>query len=419
MIDPAHRDVWQAIASGTSWLGPLGVVGLLSWAVWLSRWGLSRLYRPVTSAFRTTVSVVVPVYREDPDVLFRCLGTWLAEEPDELILVVDLADERILSGLATLNAKRLRVMAIDHHGKRSALAAGIRAAKGEIVVLADSDTSWQPGLLDAVQMPFADPRVGGVGTRQRVHARGSSRWRIVADWMVALRYLDIVPAMGLFGAVACLSGRTSAYRRSVILPLLPQLEDEYFLGRRCISGDDGRLTWLVLNAGYRTVHQATAQAMSMFPDSLPAFIKQRVRWSRNSYRCYLTAIWKGWLWQRPLITQITVLQILATPVSMAGALILLGVSLAASHWVTGIIGLGWLFGGRLVRGISHLREHPEDLRYLPLIAVVAIGVALPIKLYALVTMNRQGWLTRSGDRIGGEAQSEASLLGTASPPGAG
>jgi N-acetylglucosaminyltransferase len=50
---------------------------------------------------------------------------------------------------------------------------------------------------------------------------------------------------------------------------------------------------------------------------------------------------------------------------------------------------------------------------------VAIGVALPIKLYALVTMNRQGWLTRSGDRIGGEAQSEASLLGTASPPGAG
>jgi N-acetylglucosaminyltransferase len=187
MIDPAHRDLWQAIASGTSWLGPLGLAGLVSWAVWLSRWGLSRLYRPVTSTFRATVSVVVPVYREDPDVLFRCLATWLAQEPDELILVVDLADERILSGLATLNAKHLRVMAIDHQGKRSALADGIRAAKGEIVVLADSDTSWQPGLLDAVQMPFADPRVGGVGTRQRVHARGRSRGRIVADWMVALR----------------------------------------------------------------------------------------------------------------------------------------------------------------------------------------------------------------------------------------
>ncbi|TMB56354.1 MAG: glycosyltransferase [Chloroflexi bacterium] len=414
MIDPVHRDLWQAIAAEASWLGPLGLVGLISWAVWLSRWMLSRVYRPVTSTFRATVSLVVPVYREDPDVLFRCLGTWLAEEPDELILVVDRADEQILAGLAALHDKRVRVMAIDHQGKRSALADGIRLAKGEIVVLADSDTSWEPGLLHAVQMPFADPRVGGVGTRQSVYMRRSSRWRIVADWMVALRYLDIVPAMGLFGAVACLSGRTAAYRRSIILPLLPQLEDEYFLGRRCVSGDDGRLTWLVLNAGYRTVHQATARATSMFPDSLRAFVKQRVRWSRNSYRCYLTAIWNGWLWERPLITQITVLQILATPLSMAGALILLGLSLAGSHWVAGIISIGWLFGGRLVRGISHLREHPEDLRYLPLIAVVAICVALPIKLYALLTMNQQGWLTRSGDQIGGEAQTEASLL--ASPP---
>ena len=56
--------------------------------------------------------------------------------------------------------------------------------------------------------------------------------------------------MGRAGAVACLSGRTAAYRRSVVLPVLTNLEDEYFLGRRCISGDDGRLTWLVLAQGW-------------------------------------------------------------------------------------------------------------------------------------------------------------------------
>jgi N-acetylglucosaminyltransferase len=43
----------------------------------------------------------------------------------------------------------------------------------------------------------------------------------------------------------------------------------------------------------------------MFPNSLPAFFKQRVRWSRNSYRCYLTSIGKGWLWRQPFITQVT------------------------------------------------------------------------------------------------------------------
>ena len=74
-----------------------------------------------------------------------------------------------------------------------------------------------------------------------------------------------------------------------MLKVLPHLEHEFFLGRRCIAGDDGRLTWLVLASGYRTVYQSTAHALSMFPTTFRAFCKQRVRWSRNSYRCYLTA----------------------------------------------------------------------------------------------------------------------------------
>jgi hyaluronan synthase len=41
-------------------------------------------------------------------------------------------------------------------------------------------------------------------------------------------------------------------------------------------------------------------------------------------------------------------------------------------------------------------------------------VALPIKTYALFTMNKQGWLTRRADLTGGEGQTEASLTsGTA------
>jgi hyaluronan synthase len=36
-------------------------------------------------------------------------------------------------------------------------------------------------------------------------------------------------------------------------------------------------------------------------------------------------------------------------------------------------------------------------------------VALPIKAYALLTMNKQGWLTRRVDSVGGEGQSAATL----------
>ena len=41
--------------------------------------------------------------------------------------------------------------------------------------------------------------------------------------------------------------------------------------------------------------------------------------------------------------------------------------------------------------------------------VVVCIVALPIKAYAFVTMNKQGWLTRHVHQIGGDGQDARSL----------
>ena len=406
-LEPLWRRFWYVM--------PVGIVGLVSWTVWAVRWAISRRYRPLVNDYRATTSVVVPSYREDPDILVRCLETWLSENPNEVILVVDLDDIGVLERLAQYRDSRVRTIPFRHRGKRSALGVGIRAARSEIVVLADSDTAWEPGLLAAVQMPFADPRVGGVGTRQNVYRRSSSFWRVAADWLVNTRYLDYVPAQGMAGGVACLSGRTAAYRRSAILPVLPELEHEQFLGRECNSGDDGRLTWLVLSSGYTTVYQGSARAWSMFPCSLAAFVKQRVRWGRNSYRCYLTAIYRGWLWRQPLVTQITVLQILLTPFSMACALSFVTVASLHQQWDLVGLGVATTLLGRAIRSVSHLREHPEDLVLLPLMTMVVVLIALPVKAWAALTMNTQGWLTRHRDRIAGEAQTERSLYGRLEP----
>jgi hyaluronan synthase len=404
ILDWYGVDSWRQLA-------PIGIAGAIVWALWLYRVLGSRFDRPVVNDFRTSTSVVVPSYREDPEILERCVHSWLRESPTEVIVVVDVDDHDCQQRLRAISEvdRRLKPLIFTHEGKRSALGVGIRLASGEVVVLADSDTLWAPGLLAAVQMPFADPTVGAVGTRQSVHQRTTSIWRRFADWMVNLRYFDYVPAMGRKGAVVCVSGRTAAYRRSVILPVLPHLEHEFFLGRRCNAGDDGRLTWLVLASGYRTVHQKSAHALSMFPDTFRAFVKQRVRWGRNSARCYLTALWKGWLWRVPFVSKITVLQILLTPVTMGLTLWYLltrleptrqGVALAAT----------WLILGRGIRSWSHIRRHPGELFLLPFYTVVVIFVALPVKLYAIFTMNRQGWLTRNARSLGGEAQAAATLV---------
>jgi N-acetylglucosaminyltransferase len=403
---------WAAIEGFFSTLAPyfpFAIAGTIVWTLWVYRFALSRRARPIENDHRATTSVIVPSYHEDPDILMECLDSWRAQDPDEIIIVLDVADLEAYDRISALGDPRVRAILFHHVGKRSALGAGIRQAKYDLLVLTDSDTRWQPGLLRNVQMPFIDPEVGGVGTQQNVYQRGTSIWRRIADWLVNLRYFDYVPAMGRAGAVPVLSGRTAVYRREAVLPVLEHLENEFFLGRRCIAGDDGRLTWLVIASGYKTVHQSSAKALSMFPDTLRAFVKQRVRWSRNSYRTYLTAIGKGWLWRVPFVTKVTVLQILLTPVTMGMALAYLifarldltpiGIAAAAA----------WLLLGRGIRGYSHLRRHPKDLLILPALALMVIFIALPIKLFAFITMNKQGWLTRHGDQVGGDGQAAGSL----------
>jgi hyaluronan synthase len=148
----------------------------------------------------------------------------------------------------------------------------------------------------------------------------------------------------------------------------------------------------------------------MFPDQGRAFFKQRLRWSRNSYRCYLTAIWKGWLWRQPFICQLSVLQIMLTPVTMGFAVAYLCAWVLHPQLLVALAAVGWLLLGRGIRGISHLRQRPSDIWLLPLVAVLTIVIALPVKAYALLTMNTHGWLTRHANQMGGEGQTAASLL---------
>ncbi|MDF2993401.1 MAG: glycosyltransferase [Microbacterium sp.] len=394
------------------WVLPFGYLGIVSWGFWLVRKILAATARPVKNLYRTTTTVVVPSFHEDPDVLLRCLQTWVRQGPSRIIIVLDVADVEAQTRIEALALPTVDVVMFHHRGKRSALGVGIRMVDTELTLFVDSDTAWEDGMLDAVQMPFIDPAVGAVSTRQNVYLPKSSVWRRVADWIIDLRYTDYAPAMGRFGGIICASGRTAAYRTSVIQPRVEDLEHEIFFGKECVAGDDGRMTWLVLSQGFRVAHQDSARALSMFPGTFRAFVKQRVRWSRNSFRCYLTAIRHGWVFKVPLISQITMMQILLTPFTMFVALAYVALAARAEHPLLGLgLAVVWLFVGRGIRGMSHLWRRPEDIVLLPLVTLVIIFISLPIKVYALFTMNKQGWLTRSADTQGGEGQTEASLGG--------
>ena len=393
-----------------SWL-PVSLLGAATWAAWFLRQGLGVRYRPAFNDHAATTSVVVPVYREDPLVLERSLASWLRGDPDEVLLVIDHSEEEIIDLAGQWGARdaRVRTLVATQPGKRHALCLGIRAARCDVVVLSDSDTLWGTGFLEHLLMGFADAQVGGVGCRQNVLEPHTSIWRRVADWMLDVRFLHYLPCMARRGAIPCISGRTAAYRRESLLPLLDELEFETFWGKTCISGDDGRLTWLVLREGWKTGYQASARAWTVFPNTFRGFAKQRIRWSRNSYRCYLRAAWNGWMWRQPLITPVSVAQNLLGPFMLLVPVILLTFALAQGRAIFALAIAAWLVLGRAIKSIRHLRNDPTALLILPFMTLVFIVVMIPIKVYALLTLNRQGWVTRTtGDAVA-EGQASSTL----------
>ncbi len=398
------------LAALPSWV-PISAIGLFMWGGWLIRQLLGTMYRPARNDHRETTSVVVPIYREDPEILERCLRSWQANDPDEILLVIDHTEREVID-LASVwqgDDPRVQAIVVEPPGKRHALAVGVRAATSTIVLLTDSDTAWSPGFLRIVLMGFTDPMVGGVGCRQNVYRPGTSLWRRVADWMLDVRFLHFLPATARKGAVPCISGRTAAYRRHALMPVLDEMEFETFWGKPCISGDDGRLTWLLLRDGWKTAYQINARAWTVFPSTFRGFVRQRIRWSRNSYRCYFRAMAKGWLWRQPVITSVSVIQNLAGPFTLSLAAGFFVYGLVAHHWALATLAWCWMILGRGIKGVGHIVSEPEVLLYLPLITVVFILVMIPVKFYALVTLNKQGWITRRQDRAVAEGQSSASL----------
>ena len=77
--------------------------------------------------------------------------------------------------------------------------------------------------------------------------------------------------------------------------------NETFWGVPCLSGDDKRLTTLILERGYLTYMQRSAEVWSTFPTTWQVFFKQRLRWARNTWRSDLRALGSRWVYRHPFL----------------------------------------------------------------------------------------------------------------------
>ncbi len=399
----AYIEQLIALFAGVQWLIPIGFLGVVRWGMWLFKRIPALFYRPVENDYNCTATIITPVYMEDPILFRRAIESWIANGPERIIAVIDVTDTKCKE-IAAEYYPTVETMMIDLPGKRPALAMGVDASTTDIVALVDSDVIWEPGVLKKLKMPFIDRKVGGVGTRQLMYPTDGVKatvWERIADIYLDIRYSDEVPATTQWGrAVSCLSGRTAAYRTTLLQSFREPFLNETFNGIPCMSGDDKRYTTLVLQNGYRTWNQLNARVYSTFKPDWSGFLKQRIRWSRNSYRSDLRALWQGWVWRYPYLAIMLIDKTIAPFMLLIGPIVLV-MAAAIGNWKLVIALLFWWHLSRAIKIFPHLRRAPKDWLILPVFVAVSFYMSL-VKAYALFTINQHKWLTRAVAVVNGQ-----------------
>ena len=145
----------------------------------------------------------------------------------------------------------------------------------------DSTSFTAPATLKKIIEPFRNPVIGAVSahTDPRNADRNFLTKMQAAYYFMSFRVLKA--AESSFLTVFCCSGCASAYRKSLVLPLLDEWMEETFLGNPVPWGDDRALTSRVLKAGYRTIYSNKVKAETIVPENLRQLINQQIRWKKS------------------------------------------------------------------------------------------------------------------------------------------
>ena len=378
---------------------PLGVIGIWRWTVWFIKKVVATLYSPITpestkTTLRTasdlSVSVIIPVYHEDQKIFKRSLESWWKNNPYEIIAVIDKSDPACIAEFKEFQQGKnnLKLIITSKPGKRAALADGISESKGQILALTDSDTMWDSNFLENALRPFeVDPKIGGVTPRFHPIERRTI-WQMMTDIFWDMRnYLDM-PAQTAGGrALSCLSGKTALYRREILEPKIKYFLNEIILGRKKESGEDKCFTRLIQQEGWKTYYQSTAVIYSSAAPGFDQFIRQRIRWARNSHNSDFQSLWNGWVWKCPYLAFSMIDRFISVFTLLLGP-IFLSIAVIENQWGLAVsIIILWLVG-RTIKIFPHLRRNPMDLFILPVYLGISFLMALT-RLYALVTIRDQ------------------------------
>lgn len=374
---------------------------------------------------RLHVTVPVPVYNEDPELLRRCLFSLLAQErrPD-LIFVVD--DGSTAADYATVQSEfaraaakagvRLRWTRTENQGKRHAQGVAFaNTPHTDIYLTVDSDALLDPAAIREILRPFRDPTVQSVaGIVLASNATKNVMTRMLDLWF-ATSQLVTRSGMSALGSVLVNSGPLAAYRAEVVRENLDGYLNETFLGRPVGFSDDSLLTLYAKMRG-RTVQQPSAVSMSAFPETINHHIRVYVRWMRGSF---IRSCWRArylpltsvafWIhalsWAQMMMSTILLITLL-----VVAPLIGIGV---APYMAIIAMTLGLMQAFRYMnyrRSDTSTWSQLGTLALFPAAALWAFFVLRGVRWYGIITCAKTGWGTRNSVEV--RAEPPATIVAT-------
>ncbi|HEX6683349.1 MAG TPA: bifunctional polysaccharide deacetylase/glycosyltransferase family 2 protein [Candidatus Limnocylindrales bacterium] len=230
--------------------------------------------------FLGPVSVIVPAFNERANIAATVRSLVDSDYPQlEVIVVDDGSTDGTAEIVERLRLPGVHVIRQENAGKPAALNHGISYARGDLLVLVDGDTVFEPGALGALVQPFQDPSVGAVSGNTKVANRRGllGRWQhleYVIGFNLDRRMYDVLQCM------PTVPGAIGAFRREAVI-------DVGGVPGETLA-EDTDFTMAIARAGWRIAYAPDAVAWTEAPATLRQLWRQRYRW------CYGTmqSMWK-------------------------------------------------------------------------------------------------------------------------------
>lgn len=351
--------------------------------------------------YEPSVSIVIPCKNEQNSIertIRKCFEADYPKDKIEVIIINDGSTDNTIGVLNRLKPEFPNLTIIDwkeNRGKRHGMAAGIKIAKGEIILQLDSDSYIDPKTFRFIVEPFQNPEIGAVCA----HADPENADTNILTKMQAAYYFMsfriLKAAESTFATVFCCSGCSSAYRRSLIRPIMDEWLNEKFLGLPVTWGDDRALTNWVLKLGFKTIYTNETQAYTICPDTFRQFIKQQIRWKKGWFVNSLFA--SRFIFKKEPFVSVTyffplIAVTLLTPFIALRAFVFNPIFRHVMPWY-------YIFGVFLVSVVitCYYRLVAKNNKYWPYLFVWS-GINMIflsfILFYALATIQNRKWMTR-------------------------